>query len=891
MGQILETAHEAFISMDDAGAITEWNPEAERTFGWRRSEVIGRELTDTIIPAPLREAHREAVRRFLRTREGRVLNTRLEVTAMNRAGREFPVELTISSVAVDGGFALNVFLHDISDRARLNRYLAAQNAVNHVLAQSNVLAQSKPPTELIGELLEALGKSLGWELGAFWRVDAEAGVLRREYVWSNPASPDREFHELTKDYTFTRGAGLVGRVWERGEPLWLADVAEDPHFQRAELAAEAGLHAAICLPLLSDRGVFGVLEFFCHEFREPDDELLQLYSQVSQQVRLCLERKGAEESLEQESRFLQATLDNIEDGIVACDAEGRLTVFNRATQEMHGLPAHPISPQQWAEHYDLFLPDGRTPMEQEDVPLFRALRGELVRDVEMVVAPKGGKKRTVVARGQPILDPKGATLGAVVAMHDVTDRKRVEQELAHQALHDPLTGLPNRTLLRDRIEHALDRSVRLSSTVAVLFLDLDNFKVINDSLGHRAGDQLLTELAARLREVLHSGDTAARMETETVARLGGDEFVILCEGIRTEQDAARVADRLGAAVAARPFTLDGAEFSLTASIGIALPGGPDATADSLVRDADVAMYRAKEDGRNRSEIFNEGMRRRVVERLRLENDLGMALALGQFELHYQPIVTIPAGEIVGVEALLRWQHPERGPVAPLDFIPLAEETGLIVPIGEWVIAEACRQASEWQRAHPQRAPTKVSVNISARQVSSDLVETVAAVLDDTGLQPGCLVLELTESVLMENPDADRVLESLSELGVRLALDDFGTGYSSLRYLTRFRLDVLKLDRSFVSEIDETDRACRVAAATIEMGRSLGMSVIAEGVETEGQLDRLRALGCDLAQGFLFARPQPADLTAGLLAESQGGARREAPLRPSPAAQNGAPALL
>lgn len=854
---ILQTAHEAFVSMDANAVIIEWNPEAERTFGWSRSEAVGRELAETIIPQRLRAAHREGLRRFLATGEERVSNRRIEVVALRRDGHEFPVELTIAPVAVDGGYEFNAFLHDISDRKQLERYRTVHNAVNEVLLGPAPLAKTMPA------LLELLGEGLDWQLGAYWRVDEAAGVIRCEHFWSGPALPADGFVAQSAGAAFGRGTGLPGRVWQSGEAVWLADVRDDSNFPRFESAARAGLVAATCFPLWSDGNVVGVIEFFCKDLRHPDASLLELYGQVSNQVASFLERKRVKESLAQEGRFLRAVLDNVDDGIVACDADGVLTVFNRATRELHGIPGEALPAEEWAQHYDLYHADGTTPMATEDVPLVRALRGELVRDSELVIAPKNGKKRLLVATGQPLFDGEGVQRGAMVAMHDITDRKQAENELAHQAMHDPLTGLPNRSLLLDRIHHALELSRRLESMVVVFFLDLDNFKLVNDSFGHHVGDHLLRGVASRLGSLLRASDSTARLEGTTVARLGGDEFVVLCEGLRTERDAIQLAERLSDGLAL-PFALDGKQLNVTASIGIAIADGPNADADCMIRDADVAMYRAKGAGRNRYEVFNEEMRLRVLERLQVEGDLRAAIERDELRVHYQPIVAIGDGGVVGLEALVRWEHPTRGVVSPAEFIPLAEETGLIVPIGAQVLRQACSQVARWDKSHPDRRAMYMSVNVSAHQLTTDFLDTVLRTLQETGVDPGRLVLEITESVVVENRKSAQLVQALADHGIRLALDDFGTGYSSLSYLTRFPLDILKIDRSLISMLELNPQARRVTAAAIEMGQALGMKVVGEGVETTAQLDLLANLGCDFAQGYLFARPQPADSLDSLL---------------------------
>ena len=430
------------------------------------------------------------------------------------------------------------------------------------------------------------------------------------------------------------------------------------------------------------------------------------------------------------------------------------------------------------------------------------------------------------------------------------ERRRSEEETRHQALHDPLTGLPNRLLFRDRLQHAVARATRGGSSVAVMFLDVDNFKVINDSLGHEAGDEVLTELAPRLTQALRSGDT--------VARFGGDEFVLVCEELADQTEALRIAERVQDCFAS-PFVLGGTEHFISASIGVAVRTTGEDGPEELIRDADAAMYHAKQRGRARYEVFDATMRSSALDRLRIEGELRQALDRDELRLHYQPVISLRTGEIVAVEALVRWQHPERGLLGPGEFVPVAEESGLIVPLGKWVLREAVRMAAHWRALRPEPAvPLVVSVNLSARQMGEpDLVATVAETLRECEVDPRQLALEITESLLVEDPLASaETLGALQELGVKLVLDDFGTGYSSLGYVKHFPLDFLKLDRSFVAELGEGERDAAIVGAVVEMSRALEARVVAEGIETEGQLERIIALGCDLGQGFYFARPLP-----------------------------------
>ncbi len=442
---------------------------------------------------------------------------------------------------------------------------------------------------------------------------------------------------------------------------------------------------------------------------------------------------------------------------------------------------------------------------------------------------------------------------------DVVERQLTDDDIRHRALHDPLTGLPNRLLFLDRLGQATERQRRRRDTLtAVLVLDLDRFKLVNESLGHRAGDELLAAAAPRLKQAVRSSDT--------VARFSGDEFGILLADITGEQDAIEMAERI-AGVFARPFVLDGNEHFVTTSIGIALAEGGE-RAEDLLRDADAAMHRAKERGRARYELFDEALRGRALSRLRVENDLRRALERDELTLHYQPLVSLRDRAMVSVEALVRWDHPERGRISPVDFIPVAEENGLIEPIGRWVLEHACRQAAEWCRARPDVAPLTMSVNLSAAQVANRaLAETVATALRVSGLDASCLALELTESMLVgDHEELSETLVALKALGVRLVLDDFGTGYSSLSYLTRLPLDALKVDRSFVDGLGTESRDTAVTEAIVAMSRALQLRVVGEGAETEQQVAELARLGCDLVQGFHFSRPVPAAEITRMLAE-------------------------
>jgi diguanylate cyclase (GGDEF)-like protein/PAS domain S-box-containing protein len=537
-------------------------------------------------------------------------------------------------------------------------------------------------------------------------------------------------------------------------------------------------------------------------------------------------------------------------------ADERVFLLKAGVGFREGLVRNITVSADWADSQAGFTMLTKEPVIVEDIVgehRFRA--GDLLREHDVA----SGMTVVVQGRGRPYgvvgaysrrrrafsAEDVSFLQSAANVLADAIDRVRTEEETRRRGLHDPLTGLPNRTLVLDRIAHALARADRGEGSVAVLFLDVDNFKVVNDSLGHRAGDNLLRQLAARLSDAVRPADT--------VGRFGGDEFVVLCEDVTDEPMALRIAGRL-ARVFTEPFALEGDDVHLaSASIGVVLRDGVQDNPEELLRDADAAMYRAKERGRSRVELFDTGMRARAIGRLQTEGDLRRALERDELRVVYQPIVALADGRIRGFEALVRWEHPERGLLSPAQFIPVAEESGMIVGLGRVVLEEACRQSAQWSAVY---GPVPIHVNLSARQVADpNLVDSVAHVLSATGVDPACLVLELTESSLLERVHSPgETLARLKALGISLILDDFGTGYSSLSYLQHFPLSGLKIDRSFVAALGGASGDGAIVDAILRMARALDLEVVAEGLETAEHLDVLRRLGCALGQGYLFSRP-------------------------------------
>ena len=566
------------------------------------------------------------------------------------------------------------------------------------------------------------------------------------------------------------------------------------------------------------------------------------------------ERRAIEEALRASEERFRAVIETASDAFVSVDTAGRIVEWNRKAEETFG----------WTREEAIGLPLVATVVpeasrEAHGRAFERFLRtggGPVVnRTLEVNAMRRDGVEFPVELSVWMTLSQGTERVNAFV--RDTSDRKALEA-VTHQAFHDPLTDLANRALFTDRVAAALVRRGDSSTeTVAVLLLDLDDFKTVNDSLGHAAGDELLVAVATRLRSCVRPGDT--------LARLAGDEFAVLLDDLDDERAAVAVAKRVGARLEA-PFEIDEMEIAVRASIGISLGQTPDARPEDLMRDADVAMYEAKARGKGGFQVFEPHMRHAVVKRMELKADLRHALERGELHVRYQPYVKLEDESIAGAEALLRWEHAERGLIPPLDFIPLAEEMGLIVPIGRWVLREACVQAVDWARRFPGLGALTLSVNISARQLQDRaFVGEVADILSENGLSPERLVLELTESSLVEDPDqAVRRLQELRELGIRLAIDDFGTGYSSLGYLQRYPIEILKVHRAFVAELGLHPDEPALAKAILQLAHHLGMQTIAEGVEAAVQVDVLRALGCGYAQGYHFAQPLTTEEFAALL---------------------------
>ena len=554
-------------------------------------------------------------------------------------------------------------------------------------------------------------------------------------------------------------------------------------------------------------------------------------------------QKASEQALRRSDNRFRSAFFDAPIGMAVTDPSGRHVQVNAAYCDLLGRDADQLLGMNMTE---VMHPDDVEPSKRQRLAL---LHGAIKRHrYETRFLHTDGTVVGVLHSSSVVPDDDGRPMHLIDHIEDITDRKAFEAQLSHQALHDPLTGLPNRALLSDRIERALRHGAPSPRPIAVLFLDLDRFKVVNDSLGHAAGDAVLVAVARRLESVLRVGDTAARF--------GGDEFVVLCDNTTPEQ-AGAVADRIASALSS-PITIGSTDLVISASVGVAIADRASHTASDLLRDADAAMYSAKDLGRARFEVFDRALGVRAAVRLQLEQDLRTGIGAGQLRLHFQPEMRLADRAVVGVEALVRWEHPTRGLLAPARFLPLAEETQLIRSLGDWVITEAIKEAASW--AGPQ--PPTMWVNLSPHQLGEkDLTARVADQLASAGLAPERLGFELTESALLDETDGSHEsIHALHELGVALALDDFGTGYSSLTYLARFPIDMVKIDRSFVAGLDQDENrreSYAIVSAVVGLAHALQLSVVGEGVETESQAQALHGLGCYVGQGYLLGRPAPA----------------------------------
>jgi diguanylate cyclase (GGDEF)-like protein/PAS domain S-box-containing protein len=828
----VEMSPVAVISTDQRGITTGWNARAEAMFGWTSAEALGQPIWAMVAAPDWQRMLRRRVRRLESARSHQPPQA-MELTAIHRDGHAFPIELIL---ATRPGTGQQITI------AYLVRELTPTNS--GVLPSSLRVIVTEPfataPSwaEAAPRVLQGIGEELGWDVGEFWMVDREADVLRWEHGWQRPAAELERFTELRRQTKVARGRGLLGVVWKSGTPYWSADLRRDSKVSASEVVAGAKLRSGGAFAIKQGSEIVGVLAFFSRRRVRLDRFRLERLDELARDLGGLIQRKRSEEALQVSGQRIRAVLDNVVDGLITFADDGRIESFNPAAQRLLGYEADEVIGKDLKlliaeSHQADFLAQLRTTLRPGKRHASSAAFETLGRRKDGSAFP------LELSINQVRLGNGRLYIGL---LRDITERKALTEALEYRALHDSLTGLPNRTFLVDRLEQALLTAQRERQSRALLVLDLNGFKAVNDSLGHQQGDRVLQEVARRLRRVLRKADT--------VGRLGGDEFAVLPAGATDAPRAILIAEKVLETLEA-PFQLGDHTVDIGTSIGVAIypEHGEDAT--TLARHADIAMYVAKR-GRTGYSVYAPEHGSFPPTKPPLIAALGAAIDQLELLLHYQPIVDLHTGVPDSVEALVRWGHPRHGLLLPNDFIPAAEQTELIQPLTRWVLNEALRQAHAWHAAGIDLA---VAVNLSARNLlyADELSETINGLLRAWSISPEKLILEITERSTLSTQDFE-ALRLIHDLGVRLAVDDFGTGYSTLTYLRNLPLSEVKIDRSFVTDMINNQDDATIVRSTIDLGHSMGLKVVAEGVDNAQTAEALAALHCDLLQGFFLGRP-------------------------------------
>jgi diguanylate cyclase (GGDEF)-like protein/PAS domain S-box-containing protein len=823
---IFNSIKDAVLIVGADATIERVNPATLELTGYVEEELLGQPLE------LLCKKKRLFGKIFARSLEKETTLPSIETDCRRRDGSNFPISVSASRIYDPGcgAYKLVCVARDITRSKRLEAESRVISRIIHGVSSTANL-------EELLQLIHSSIKEIVYAENCFAALyDPKTKMLAMQFFVDKYDSVPAPFRV---------GRSLTSYVFRKARPMLLtaADVRELCARGEIELA---GTEAPIWLgvPLTTPSGVIGV--FVVQDYENSDtytERDLDLLTSVADQIALAIERKRSEEALRLSKERFELVTRATSDAIWDWDLATNNVWWNEGFQKLFGYSADEIGTDltSWT---DRIHPDDAERVVHDIHRLIES--GKNNWSDEYRFRRNDGSYSSVIDRGYVVYE-NGNPVRMLGSMMDVTERKSLEDQLTHQALHDPLTKIANRALFQNRVDHALAKLGRSGGTHAVLFLDLDNFKSINDSMGHAAGDKLLISVAERLQDCLRSTDTAAR--------LGGDEFAVLLDTVDLSEEPGMIAERIQE-VFKQPFMLEGKEVYVGTSIGLASSTTDAMTSEALLRNADLAMYLAKNAGKGQFVVFEPQMHEALMKRIELEEDLRRGIDRFEFTLHYQPIFDLPSGDLLGMEALVRWNHPRLGLLPPMTFIPIAEETDLIIPLGKWILNEACRQVQEWRSASDADLDISVTVNISIRQFHQpELVEIVSAALADSGLPPHSLILEITESFMMRDTEATILkLTELKGLGIRLAIDDFGTGYSSLSYLQRFPIDILKIDKSFIDKLGPGSGENAVARAIIMMGDSLKLKTIAEGIEHPEQIQALRQLGCEAGQGFHFAKP-------------------------------------
>jgi diguanylate cyclase (GGDEF)-like protein/PAS domain S-box-containing protein len=863
---ILDAALDGIITIDHEGTIVEFNPAAERAFGYERRAVIGKQMVKLLIPPSLREAHSRGLAHYLATGEGPVLGKRIEVPAMRADGSEFPIELSIVRVDVPGQPVFTAYVRDIGERRR-----SESMAVGHARLLE-LVAAGAPLAELLDLVTRFVEEWSSDVLASILLLDRDGLHLRHGAA---PSLPDA-YVQAIDGVAIGPNVGSCGTAAHRRERVVVSDIANDPLWSDyRDLALSNGLRACWSTPILSSDGVLlGTFALYYRQPRSPDEHDLRLIDSVVHVASIAIGRSQSEQSLRTSEERYRDLFENANEPIATVGLDETITEVNAAFARVLGYSQADLL---GSSLRDYMTEEGYATAIRETE---RKLSGEVAgATFEQEYIAKNGhavilevSTRTIIENERPV--------GVQGMCRDITGRKRAEAEARqltqlnrHQALHDSLTGLPNRVYFRGEIEQAISACDRDGSELALLLIDLNHFKDINDTLGHHYGDLLLVELARRFRSVLR--------RTDTIARLGGDEFGMLVPQLTASaSDLDQALERILGALK-QPFQVNDLPLYVEASIGIARYPAHGNDVDLLMQRADVAMYVAKESGVPHA-LYAPDLDRHDTASLTLLSELPRAIREHELVLHYQPRADVRTCELSSVEALVRWQHPTRGLIPPDEFIPLAERTALIQPLTMYVLDEALAQCKRWDQ---QGHRLSVAVNLSMRNLHELTLPTeVAKLLQKWEIPGNQLTLEITESAIASDPArAKTTVEQLSALGVTISIDDFGTGYTSLAQLARLALDQIKIDRSFVLNMDTDADDATIVRSIITLGHDLDLEVVAEGVETSTAWHELERLGCDMIQGYYVSHPLPADdLSLLLHTTSKERAAERTALTPRPA---------
>jgi diguanylate cyclase (GGDEF)-like protein/PAS domain S-box-containing protein len=874
---IVQGSNDAIISRGLDGTILSWNAAAERMFGWSAEEAIGKPIT-IIVPPERRGEMKPMINRVL---AGETINP-FDSRHCRKDGARIDTSVSLAATRNAAGEIefISFSYRDITDYKRLQREAHSKAELTRLLeALARAANEAERPEAALEVCLQRICEHGQWELGhaAVFGDGARMSQPILSIVRVGAAGQDADWKGLLVRNDYSTGGGrFAKKAITMQEPVWIGDLAATELGSRLSGLAARGMRRAFAFPVVANGKTLAILEFFAADARPADALLLENIAIVAAQLARLIERQRAFDRLRASEARVRAIFDSEPECVMVIRPEGSLIDINRAGLVV--LEAENIEQMRTHGFLDFVMPEHRSRI----ADCLRECSGSDPCALEYELMGLKGARRWMQLRATPIQLPDDDEPALLAVSRDITEQKNAQERIDYLAHHDALTGLPNRSLFQDRLERAFAQARRRGEGLGVLMLNLDRFGKVNETLGSAAGDELLFAVAQRMRSALRSVDT--------IARFGGNEFAILIEGIGAADEVILVAEKINGTFEAA-FAVDAQEVFLSASIGIAVYPNGASDPKVLLQHAERAMRELKTEGGNGYHLFDDEAKHDIVPHLDLERGLRHARDNDELELHYQPKVDIATGTIVGAEALVRWRHPELGMVSPATFIPIAEETGLILSIGEWVLKTACRDASAWRAAG---LDLNVAVNLSPRQFRhKDLLGIVVEALDASGLDAEHLELEITETAALSHPErAESVVRMLRGLGVRIALDDFGTGHSSLSHLRRLSLDAVKIDRSFVRDIATNAQDRAIVSGVTALARSLGMRITAEGIEDGVQLEAVRRCGCDDYQGYHFSAPLPAAEFAALIKRSRAREiRRERASRTSAAVGHESPTDL